>query len=177
MYKPLSYWRILLRSGGCTRQFSRLKIFRALLVPVGGYRKGLIFQGSQLPSGLPVIGHSCLIRKGDVTGASVHAPRLRNSTYVQMVRHYIYDTIRPDHPHSTIHHCKQRPQGPPPRPRYNLLFYRPSTYPLKLPKLVGLIILLCKYFIGTCKYSLVTLTSSSPPLTSILYYSYIRNIH
>ena len=48
-----------------------------------------------------------------VTGASVHAPRQRNSTYVQTVRWYIYKTRRPEHTPLPIHWYKKRPQGPP----------------------------------------------------------------
>ena len=88
------------------------------MVPGGGYRQEKIIQGRHLPPGLPVIGQSCTRRKGDVTGASMHAPRQRNITYVQTVRRSIYDTRRPEHPHSTIWKYKRRPQGPPTRPRY-----------------------------------------------------------
>ena len=35
-----------------------------------------------MPSGLPVIGQSCLIIKGGVTGASVDAHRQSTSTHV-----------------------------------------------------------------------------------------------
>ena len=85
-YKPPSYWRIPFRSRGRTRQFSRLKKFRAIVVPVGGCCKGIILQGRQLPSGLLVICQSRLRRKRDVMGASVHVPRQRNSTYIKTFR-------------------------------------------------------------------------------------------
>ena len=111
-YKTPRSWRILFRSGGHPRQFSRLKKFRALVVPGGGFRKG-ITQGMQLPSGLPVIGQSCLRRKGDVIWVSVHSPIQRNSTYVHTVRMYIYETRRPEHPHLPIHRYQQSPQRPP----------------------------------------------------------------
>ena len=83
-YRPPSYWRIFFCSVGYPRHFSHLKKFRA--VPVRGFRKGIILQGRQLPSGLPVIGYSWMRRKGYVTVASVHAPRYRISIYVQTVR-------------------------------------------------------------------------------------------
>ena len=47
-YNPTSSWRILFRYGGYPRQFSRLKKFRALVVPGGGCRKGIILQGGQI---------------------------------------------------------------------------------------------------------------------------------
>ena len=56
--------------------------------------------------------------KVSVTGAFVHAPRQRNSTYVHTVRWSIYKTRRPDHPHSPIRQYERRPQGPPSRPCY-----------------------------------------------------------
>ena len=80
-YKPPSSWMIFFRSGGHPRQFSCLKRFRDLVVPGGSCRKVIILQWSQLPSGLLVIGQSLLQIKGGVTGASVHTPIQRNSTY------------------------------------------------------------------------------------------------
>ena len=53
-----------------------------------------------------------------VTGLSVHAPRQRNSTYIQTVRRSIYETRRPEHTHLPIRRYEQRPQGIPSRPRY-----------------------------------------------------------
>ena len=53
-----------------------------------------------------------------VTGASVHTPRQRNSTYVHTVRRSIYETIWPEHSHLPIRQYKKRPQGPSSRPRY-----------------------------------------------------------
>ena len=35
-YKNPSYWKILIRYGGCTRQISYLKKFRSLVVPKWG---------------------------------------------------------------------------------------------------------------------------------------------
>ena len=52
-------------------------------------------------------------RRPSVMGASAHAPRHRNSMYVQTVRRSIYDTRQPEHPHSPIRQYEQRPQGPP----------------------------------------------------------------
>ena len=85
-YKPPSSWRALLRSGGRPRQFSRLKKFRDLMVPGGGCHKGVIPQGILTPTGVIPNGQSCLRRNGGVTGASVHTPIQRNSTYIQTVR-------------------------------------------------------------------------------------------
>ena len=48
-----------------------------------------------------------------VTGASVHVPRQRNSTYVQTVIRSIYETRRPEHPHLPIHRYKWRPPETP----------------------------------------------------------------
>ena len=59
IYKPPSFWRILFCYGGYPRQFSCLKSFRALVVPSGGCRKGVILQGRQLKGrfsyGMPVM--------------------------------------------------------------------------------------------------------------------------
>ena len=54
-YKPPIYCRILFQSRGRPRQFIGMKILRALVVPGGGFREGVVLQGKQLPSGLPVI--------------------------------------------------------------------------------------------------------------------------
>ena len=62
-------------------------------------------------------GQSRLRRKGDVTGAYVHALRQRNSMYVQTVRRSIDDIRRPEHPKAPIRRYKRHPQGPPSRPR------------------------------------------------------------
>ena len=48
-----------------------------------------------------------------VTGASVHAPRQKNSTYVHAVRRYIYKNRWPEHPHLPIRRYEWRPQGYP----------------------------------------------------------------
>ena len=109
---PPSPWRILFWYGRLPRQFSRLKKFKALVVPVGGWRKEIIIQGEQRPSGLPVIGHSWLKIKEDVMGASFHSPRQRNSMYAHMVRRYIYNTRWPEHPHPPIRQYKQLPKDP-----------------------------------------------------------------
>ena len=50
--------------------------------------------------------------------ASVHAPRQRNGMYVQTVRWSIYETRRPEHPHSPIRRYERLPQGPPSRTHY-----------------------------------------------------------
>ena len=53
-----------------------------------------------------------------VTGASVHAPRKRNITYIQMIRRSIYKTRRPEYPHSPICQYERCLHGPSLRPRY-----------------------------------------------------------
>ena len=45
-----------------------------------------------------------------VTGVSVHAHIQRNSTYIHMVKRYIYDTRRPENPHLPICWYQQRSQ-------------------------------------------------------------------
>ena len=50
---------------------------------------------------------------GCVTGAFVHTPRQRNSTYVQTVRRSIYETRQPEHPRSPLLQHKWRPWWPP----------------------------------------------------------------
>ena len=115
---PPSSWRILFQYGGRPRKFICLKFFRALVVPGRGCIKGIILHGFLTPMGVLPNGHSYLRRKGDVTGASVHAPRHRNSIYVQTFRRSIYNTILPEHPHSPIHQYKRHLYGPPSRPLY-----------------------------------------------------------
>ena len=112
-YKPPSPWRIMFLSRGLPRKFSCLKKFRALVVPVGGCCKGIIIQGIMTPTGVLPNGQSCLRRKVDATGASIHAPRQSNSTYVKTFRRSIYKTRRPEHPHLPIRRYERRPQGPP----------------------------------------------------------------
>ena len=69
-----------------------MKNFIDLTDPGRAFNKGITLQGMHLPSVLPVIGQSWLRRRGYVTGAAVHVPRQRNSTYVQTVIQYIYET-------------------------------------------------------------------------------------
>ena len=78
-YKPPSSWRILFRSEGYPRQFSRLKKFMTLVVPDGGFCKGIIIQVILTPMGVLPNGQSRLRIKVDLTGAYVHTPRQRNS--------------------------------------------------------------------------------------------------
>ena len=77
-YNYPSPGRKFLWYGDIPRQFIHLKKFRALVDTSKVCRKGVIIQGSQLPSGLPVTGQSRLRKKGGVTGPSVHEPRQRN---------------------------------------------------------------------------------------------------
>ena len=112
-YKPPSYWRILFWSGVHPRQFSKLKKFRALVVPSGTFRKGdnYSMEAAKAPVFL-CLGHSLLRRKGDITGSSFHEPIQSNSMYVQTVRRSIYYTRQPKHPHFPIRQYKRRLQGP-----------------------------------------------------------------
>ena len=104
-YNPPSYFKKLFLSGGYPRHFSCLKIFRAIVVPGGGCCKEVILQIILTPMGVLPNVKSCLRIEGDVTGFSIHAPRHSNSSYVQMVRGFIYDTIWTKRPHSPIHCC------------------------------------------------------------------------
>ena len=117
-YKTPISWSILFCSGGYPTQFSRLKKFKALVVPSGVCHKGIILQEILTPTGVLPNEQSCLRRKGDVTGASVHAPINRNSMYIQNIRQSIYNTILPEHPHSLIFQYKQLPKGTASRPHY-----------------------------------------------------------
>ena len=110
-YKPPSAWRIIFRSGVYPRQFSCLEMFRSLVVPGGGFCKGVIIQVIITPTVVLTNGQSCLRRKGGVTGASVNALRQRNSLYEQTSRRSIYETRRPKHPHSPIRRYERRPLG------------------------------------------------------------------
>ena len=117
-YKLPSSWRELLQSGERPRQFSCLTIFRSLVVPDRGFCKGIILQLIMTPTGVLPNGQSFLKRNVDVTGASVHAPKQRNSKYVNISKRYIYDTIRPKHPYFPINRYNQRPLGTTPWPHY-----------------------------------------------------------
>ena len=88
-FKPPNYWRILFWSGGIPRQFSYLKKSMTLVVPGEGFHRGIIIQVILTPRGVLLNGKLCLIRKGYVKGAPIHAPRYRNSPYGQMVRQSI----------------------------------------------------------------------------------------
>ena len=101
-YKPPSFWSIMFWSGGNPRYFNHLKRFRYLTYPVVVYFEGIIIQGRQLPSGLPVVVHSWLRRKWGVMGASVHTPIQMYIMCVHTVRRSIYDTRRTKHPYSPI---------------------------------------------------------------------------
>ena len=59
-----SYCGILFWPGGCPRQLSCPKKFKALVVPGGGCRKGVILQGILTPTGVLQNGMSILIKKG-----------------------------------------------------------------------------------------------------------------
>ena len=81
-YKPPSFWSIFW-SGERPSKLIFLKIFRFLVVPGGGLRKGIIIQGVCLKHRFSCARWSCLIRKGDTTGSSVYAPRQSNIPYGQ----------------------------------------------------------------------------------------------
>ena len=55
-----------------------MKKFRALVVPGGGFRKGIILQVNMTPTGVLSNEKSYSTRKDDVTGASVNSTRQRN---------------------------------------------------------------------------------------------------
>ena len=79
-YKPPSSLGVLFWYGGSPRQFSHIKRFRFLVVPVRGFRKRIIVQVIMTPTVVLPNGYLCLRIKGGVTGESVHAPIQRNST-------------------------------------------------------------------------------------------------
>ena len=108
-YNPPISWRIMFWSGGNPRHFSSMKKFRSLVVPGGGWRKGITIKGILTPTEVLPNGISCLIRKGDVPGASINVPVQRNSAYAQTVRRSIYNTRRPKQPHSPTRRYKRRP--------------------------------------------------------------------
>ena len=111
-YNPPSSYGVLFWSGGRPRQFSHLKIFRALIDTGGVFCRGINIEGRQLPSGLPVIFQSWLRRKGGVTGSSVHVIRKNNIRYGQIINGSIYNSRRFEHLHSSTRRYKRRPQGP-----------------------------------------------------------------
>ena len=51
-----------------------LNIFRSLLIPGGGFCKGVIIQVILIPTGFLTNGHSFLRVKGDVQGDPDHVP-------------------------------------------------------------------------------------------------------
>ena len=88
------------------------------MVPSRGRHKGIILQGILTPTGVLPNEQSFLGRQGGVTGSSIHATRQRNSTYIYMVRRYIYNTRRQEHPHFPIRWYERRPQRHVSQPRY-----------------------------------------------------------
>ena len=110
-YKNPISWRILFCSRGYTRKFSRMKKFRALMVPGGGCHKGIIIQGIMTTTGVLPNGKSCLIRRGDLIGAYFHEIIQRNSMYVYMLIWSIYDTIWLGNPDLQICRYQRRPPG------------------------------------------------------------------
>ena len=112
-YNLPNYLRILFCYGVYPSHFSCMENSRTLVVPIRVRHKGIILQGIMTPTGVLPNGQSCLRRKVDATGASIHAPRQSNSTYVKTFRRSIYKTRRPEHPHLPIRRYERRPQGPP----------------------------------------------------------------
>ena len=102
------------------------------MVPGWCFLNGVILQGRQIPSVLPVIGQSCLGRKGGVTWASIHAPIQRNSMYVHTVRQYIYETRQPGHPNSTIRQYEKMPPWTPSSAPLHITSSFHSRFPLHL---------------------------------------------
>ena len=72
------------------------------MFPGGDCRKKINFQIIMTPMGVLPNVQSCLRKKVDVTGASVHAPRQINSTYVHTVRRSIYETRLTEQTHLPI---------------------------------------------------------------------------
>ena len=100
-YKTPSSWKILFWYWGCLRQFSYLKNFRSLKDLCRVCHMEIIIQEMQLRHIFNVTGQSFLIIKGDITGASIHVSRQKNSPYRNKIRRSIYKTRRPKHPHLT----------------------------------------------------------------------------
>ena len=89
IYRPPSYWRILVCSGRCPRQFICLKKFRSLVNPIEVCCKEIIFQGILATTGFLPNGKLCLIIKGGVTREPVHVSRPRNISYVNKFKRSI----------------------------------------------------------------------------------------
>ena len=117
-YKPTSSWRIFSWSGLYSMQFSILKTFRSVVSPGGCCHKGVVLQGRQLKRRFSCGSPLVLDKKRGITGASVHAPIHRNSTYLHTFRRSIYKTRWPEHPHLPICRYQQCPQGPSSRTRH-----------------------------------------------------------
>ena len=101
-YKSTISWRMLFRPRGIPSKVSRLKLFRALVVPSGGSHKEINMQGILTPTVVLPNEQSFLRRKGYVMVASVHSPINRNSAHAQMAIWHIYNTRWSEHPHPTI---------------------------------------------------------------------------
>ena len=69
-YNPPGSWRKIVWSGGYPSQFSHLKKFRDLVVPIGECCKEICIQVILTPTEALPNGQSCLRIKGDVTGVS-----------------------------------------------------------------------------------------------------------
>ena len=93
IYKPPGSLRILFWYLGRPRHLIQLNIFRSLLIPGGGFCKGIIIHGILTPTGFLPNGQSKLRIKGDVKVVSAHAGRYINSLYGYMVRWSIYENI------------------------------------------------------------------------------------
>ena len=86
------------------REFEILKDLSDWVSLLKNTRKTVIMERQlcHTPGRMSVVVYGRRTTGTGVTGASVHAPRQRNSTYVQTFRWSIYETRRPEHPHSPI---------------------------------------------------------------------------
>ena len=100
--KPPSYWRMPFQSVGRPRHLSCLKFSRFLVILVYIWHKGVIIQDVKLKRRFSPGRESCLIIKGGITVASLHAPIQRNIKYRHMARRSIYDTRLSEHPLSNL---------------------------------------------------------------------------
>ena len=118
--KPPSYWRMPFQSVGRPRHLSCLKFSRFLVILVYIWHKVVIIQDVKLKRRFSPGRESCLIIKGGITVASLHAPIQRNIKYRHMARRSIYDTRWSEHPPSPICRYEWRPRGTALLPRYKV---------------------------------------------------------
>ena len=104
------------------------EIFQLPGGPRWGYHNGVIIQGRQLPSDLPVIFQSFLRIKVGLTEASIHEPMHRNISHRQTFRQSIYKNILTRHPHLPIRQYKQLPQVPSLQTSYKVHHSNPAYW-------------------------------------------------